>query len=258
MANRRKSVIVTGGSKGIGFAIAKKFYEQGYHVAILSRNKDEVSKAAESIRKHSTGIIVPYMCDIRDAQQVSTTFRNIYQNFCSIDVLVNNAGVNSRRAMDTSDPKEWFARFPDNFKGWNDEIATNLTGVYICSYVAAGYMLHQGHGTIINISSIKGKEPTSSPGYGASKAGVIKLTRDFAKSLAPHGIRVNCIAPGFIDCGMTSELPEDKKVKYRAMIPAGEFGSVEDIARVAFFLASEDSRYITGATLDVNGGYLMD
>lgn len=118
-------------------------------------------------------------------------------------------------------------------------------------------MLRKGSGNIINISSIKGIEPTSSLGYGASKAGVIKLTRDFAKALAPT-IRVNCIAPGFINTGMTAELPEDKKVVYMKQIPQSRFGGVEEIARVARFLASDDASYITGEIVNVNGGYLMD
>jgi len=164
---------------------------------------------------------------------------------------------NSRRTLNAQDNGNWFKNFEENLLGWENEISTNLTGTYICSYIASGHMLNQKSGSIINISSIKGKEPTSSPGYGSSKSGVIKLTKDFAKVLAPYNISVNCIAPGFINTGMTVELPNDKKENYKKLIPIGRFGDVEEIAKVAAFLASPDSSYITGATIDVNGGYLM-
>jgi 3-oxoacyl-[acyl-carrier protein] reductase len=118
-------------------------------------------------------------------------------------------------------------------------------------------MIEHEEGSIINISSIKGIEPTSSPGYGATKAAVIKLTKDFAKPLAKHGIRVNCILPGFIDTGMTSELPPAKKEQYMSQIPIRRFGDPKEIAKVAAFLASEDASYITGSTITVDGGYLM-
>lgn len=132
----------------------------------------------------------------------------------------------------------------------------NLRGAFICSYLASARMLKQGRGVIINLSSIKGKEPTTSAGYGASKAGIIKLTKDFARALAPQ-IRVHCIAPGFIDTGMTRELQEEKKQAYMKQIPLARFGTVEEVASLAGFLASDESSYMTGQVIDINGGYLM-
>jgi 3-oxoacyl-[acyl-carrier protein] reductase len=258
--NRNKTVVITGASRGIGKAIAQEFADRNFNVALVSRNLDDLMLVTSELkaRTKDLGIYIPFQCDINDAEKVKQTFEEIYEKMGSIDVLVNNAGVNSRRSLNPQDVKRWLEDFEANLSGWKDELATNLTGAYICSYLAAGYMLKQKYGVIINISSIKGKEPTSSPGYGASKAGVIKLTKDFAKALAGNNIRVNCIAPGFIDTGMTTELPDDKKQQYRKMIPQGRFGNVEEIARVAFFLASDASSYITGTTVDVNGGYLMD
>jgi len=253
-----KTAVITGASRGIGRAIAERFALEGYDLALLSRHKEDVEKVAQEISERSMKTMhVPYECDIRDSAQVRDTFCKIMRKFGSINVLVNNAGINSRKVLNKNSLDSWFDDFQENLAGFQDEIATNLTGAYSCSYFAAGQMLKQtSGGVIINISSIKGKEATSSPGYGASKAGIIKLTRDFAKTLAPQ-IRVNCIAPGFIDTGMTTELPEDKKKEYRKMIPQARFGTVEEVAKLVSFLASKDSAYITGACIDINGGYLM-
>lgn len=281
-----KTAIITGASRGIGKAIAEEFAARDYRLALLSRHYGEVDLVAQELlrkepRYENRTKCLPFECDIQNPINVQDTFRQVWLELGSIDVLVNNAGVNMRKSFPAVSPTApdaakasqlWNQSFEDNLAGWKEEIAVNLTGSYICSYLAAGYMLsnnskhtgpsdHSIHsnpsGSIINISSIKGKEPTTGAGYGASKAGMIKLTRDFAKVLAPQGIRVNCLALGFIDTGMTAELPEEKKKQYRSQIPLQRFGRVEEVAKVVAFLASEDSSYITGATIDVNGGYLM-
>lgn len=253
----KKTVIVTGASKGIGQGIAEEFGSMDYNVVLLSRHIDEAQRAAKKIPASKSQKILPVECDVSVPKQVQDVFASIHKTCGSIDILVNNAGTNARKSLDAADIDKWFKDFPLNLEGWNSEILINMTGVYICSYVAAGYMIKQGNGGIINISSIKGKEPTSSPGYGASKAGVIKLTRDFARALASRGVRVNCIAPGFIDTGMTAELPDDKKQQYMKQIPMQRFGQIPEVAKVVAFLASDNAGYITGATIDVNGGYLM-
>ncbi len=253
-----KTAIITGASRGIGKAIAEEFAKQKYTLCLISRKYREVNQVLEELgEKYHVGGYAGE-CDVRDPKQVQLVFKRFYEEFGSIDVLVNNAGINSRRALNPNNLENWLTDFQANLEGFDSELATNLRGAFICSYLAAYYMQKQKSGVIINISSIKGKEATTSPGYGASKAGVIKLTRDFAKALAPFGIRVNCIAPGFINTGLTAELPQDKQAAYKALIPKGRFGTPEEIARVAFFLASDNSSYMTGTTLDVNGGYLMD
>lgn len=257
MKIKNKTAVITGASRGIGRAIAVEFAGLGYNLALISRHREDLELVVKELeREGRSRTSLPFQCDLRNQQQVTATFLEINQYFSRIDVLVNNAGVNSRR---TFNPKEeqWFQELDKNLQDWNEEIQTNLTGTYLCSYLAAGYMLKQRSGSIINISSIKGIEPTTSPGYGASKAGVIKLSKDFAKALAPSGIRVNCIAPGFIDTGMTTELSEEKKESYRKMIPQGRFGTVEEVAKVVAFLASDGSSYVNGAVFNVNGGYLM-
>ncbi len=258
----RKTIIVTGASRGIGKAIATEFAAREYNLALLSRHYEEVKVVAEELKEDDRkGICLPLECDVQEACQVTETFQRIIHELGSIDVLVNNAGINSRSTiqpylLDLSN-SDWKSTFEAGINGWKNELETNLTGTYFCSYVAAGYMIKKGKGAIVNLSSIKGIEPTTSPGYGASKAGIIKLTKDMAKVLAPFGIRINCIAPGFIDTGMTAELSEEKKKAYHQMIPLGRFGTVEEVAKVAAFLASDDASYITGTTINVSGGYLM-
>ncbi len=253
----KKIVVITGASKGIGKAIAEEFAKLCYDLAIISRNQSSIERTAEELERKYDVKALAFSCDIGNKQEVEKTFSEIIESLGAIDVLVNNAGINSRKTLNAEDNENWFKNFEENLLGWEDEISTNLTGTYICSYIASGYMLKQKSGIIINISSIKGKEPTSSPGYGSSKSGVIKLTKDFAKALAPYNITVNCIAPGFINAGMTLELSDEKRENYKKLIPLKRFGEVEEIAKVAAFLASPDSSYITGATIDVNGGYLM-
>ena len=157
-----KTVVITGASRGIGKAIAEKFTRQNYDLALISRHHEDVEKVVDELLEHKylKGFYNSFECDVSNEKQVQATFKNIFEEFGSINVLVNNAGVNSRRVLNPGSPENWFEDFQENFKGWNEEIATNLTGVYVCSYIAAGYML-EGSGSIINISSIKGKEATN-------------------------------------------------------------------------------------------------
>jgi 3-oxoacyl-[acyl-carrier protein] reductase len=251
-----RTAIVTGASRGIGEAIARCFAEHGYQVALISRDHVEIGTKAEELNELGA-CAFGFQCDVSQPDEVINTFNRIANKCGSIDVLVNNAGINARKTLPKESLDDIWSQLCDDLAGFSREISVNCGGTYLCSYVAANYMRDQDEGTIINIASVKGKEPTSSPGYGASKAAVIKLTKDFAKSLAPN-IRVNCIAPGFIATGMTLELPDAKKEHYMQQIPMQRFGDVDEIAQVALFLASSAASYITGATIDVNGGYLMD
>ncbi len=257
-----KTAIVTGASKGIGRAIAEEFAARDYHVVLISRDFSAVHLVAEELyqaeetRGTQGKLYLPYEVDISDANAVKEAFSEIYQRTSSLDVLVNNAGINSRKSINLKDSNQFLRNFKENLAGWKEELEINLTGTFICSYQAAAYMHHSKNGSIINISSIKGIEPTSSPGYGASKAGVIKLTKDLARALAPFEIRVNCISPGFINTGMTAELPKDKKDDYFKKIPLGRFGEVREVAQLAAFLASNEAQYITGQNIVVDGGYL--
>jgi 3-oxoacyl-[acyl-carrier protein] reductase len=252
-----RTAVVTGASRGIGKAIAEEFAQNNYNVALLSRHYDAVEEVARELGSKHNAVLHPYKCDVSKKDDVAEAFAGINHMLGSIDVLVNNAGINSRKSPNPREIETWFGDFDGIYAGWIEEISTNLTGTYICSYFAAGYMIRQKHGSIINISSIKGKDATASPGYGASKAGIIHLTKDYAKALSSYGIRINCIVPGFIDTGLTQELPADKKNMYKAMIPQARFGTAQEIAKVAIFLASDNAGYITGAAIDVDGGYLV-
>ncbi|MBD3252962.1 SDR family oxidoreductase [Candidatus Pacearchaeota archaeon] len=251
-----KTAIITGASRGIGLAIAEEFARLRYTLGLISRNQEEVERVLEELKTRYSVDGYAIECDVSNKDRVLSAFERFHQKSGSLDILVNNAGINSRRTLPVKSPEKWFEGFENNLSGWREELDVNLTGSFICSYVAAGYMIPQSSGSIINISSVKAREPTSSPGYGASKAGIEKLTIDLAKSLAPF-IRVNCIAPGFIDTGMTAELPSEKKFSYMEEIPQQRFGTVQEVAKTAAFLASSDSSYITGAVIPVNGGYFM-
>lgn len=257
-----KTAIITGASRGIGRAIAEEFAVRDYHLVIISRHFSEAHlvcqelyQAEESRGTHGK-LYLPYELNISDADAVREAFSEIYQRTGSLDVLINNAGINSRKSLNLKDSEQFQRDFEENLAGWKEELETNLTGAFICSYQAAAYMRQGKRGSIINISSIKGIEPTSSPGYGASKAALIKLTKDLARAFASSGIRVNCISPGFINTGMTTELPENKKQDYLKKIPLGRFGEVREVAQLAAFLSSGEAEYITGQNLILDGGYL--
>jgi 3-oxoacyl-[acyl-carrier protein] reductase len=250
-----KTAVITGASRGIGRSIAEEFAREGYNVALIGRDQAMLDEVVRGIREECPVAAASYRCDIRNKSELVETFSKIFHDSGSIDVLVNNAGMNSRKSIDCRE--DMIDALDENLAGFCDEIATNLTGSYVASYVASSYMIRSGGGSIINISSIKGIEPTTSLGYGASKAGLVKMTKDFAKALAARNIRVNCIAPGFIDAGLTQELPRDRQDAYKRMIPQGKFGEPKDIACACAFLASEKAKYITGVTLCISGGYLM-
>jgi 3-oxoacyl-[acyl-carrier protein] reductase len=234
-----KIAIITGASKGIGKAIAEEFVSAGYQTAFLSRNEGKLVYGRKATPLNG--------CDVRDRDSVNESFLQIYNMAGSIDVLVNNAGYNSRGSLEHDD---WMERLDALIDGWNIEYETNVLGTFICSYVAAYYMKK---GSIINISSIKAKDFSSGIAYGATKAAIEKLTVDMAHSLAPD-IMVNCIAPGFIDTGMTAELPDEKKEKYKNMIPLRRFGTCSEIAEIVRDIS--ETSYMTGAIIDVNGGYM--
>jgi 3-oxoacyl-[acyl-carrier protein] reductase len=236
--------IVTGGNRGIGFAIAKRFAQEGDHVCILARDAARNKSAAESLSTLERQARA-FVCDVQDEGAVASVFEAIAGELGGIDVLVNNAGANSRRQIDAISPADW-----------DLEIGTNLTGAFHCSRHALRWMAPGG--SIINISSNKGWEPTSSAGYGASKAGIIGLTRCLAKQLAQRGIRVNCVSPGLIEAGMTALLNEYERDTYTKAIPLGRIGRPEEIAEVVAFLAGPAASYVVGASIHVNGGLLMD
>ncbi len=244
----KRTSIITGGNRGIGRAIAEGFARDGFDIGIIARDSDEISNTVNDLtEKYPDSKIKGYICDICNKEQVEAVFNEIKKEFKQIDVLINNAGANSRKKISSY-----------SIEDWHLEIETNLTGTFNCSMAAYQHMKEQSIGHIVNFSSIKGKEATSSVGYGASKSGIIGLTKSLAKQFIKQNIYVNCIAPGFINTGMTKLLSSDELNEYLKMIPIGRVGELEEIYSVIRFLTSKDSSYIVGSTIDVNGGYLMD
>ncbi len=240
----QRTIVVTGGSKGIGRAICKTFAAPGVGVYFNFNSLETTGrKTADAIRA-AGGIPKGLRVDVSSESEVTDFFKTVFDETGRIDVLINNAGITKDALL---------LRMKE--KDWDDVIRVNLKGTFNCTKAAARIMLKQRYGRIINITSIAGV--AGNPGqanYAASKAGVIGLTKTVAKELGSRGITVNAIAPGFIKTDMTAGLPEKAASEIVSQIPLGRAGTPEDIAGVAFFLASRDADYITGQVLHVNGG----
>lgn len=247
-ANVRHSVrtaVITGGTRGIGYAIAKKMIQEGYQTAIIGRNERTVKEAALSLGKNCKG----YCCDISDTDQITSVLKQIRDDFCSIDVLVNNAGILDTSRIDTLTEAEW-----------DRVLNTNLKGCCFMIQKAVPYLEKGNSPRIINISSNAGRMGGYENGlaYTASKGGMIALTYGAARRLAKKGITVNCIAPGTIQtemslCGYDAET--QKRLLER--FPVGRMGYPQEIASAVCYFAGTEAGFTTGAVLDVNGGMFM-
>jgi 3-oxoacyl-[acyl-carrier protein] reductase len=242
----KKLALVTGASRGIGFAIARRLIADGYRVVGTATSESGVDKLRtalqESGSEHDALVL-----NIGDSEQTIEALAKLQSDFGVPFVVVNNAGI-------TRD--NLFLRL--NEDDWNNVINTNLTGVFRVCKALSKSMLKQKAGSIINISSIIGTTGNAGQAnYAAAKAGLEGFTRSLAQEIASRNITVNCVAPGFIQTDMTDVLPETQKEAILATIPGKRFGHVEDIAGAVAFLASEDARYITGQTIHVNGGMNM-
>lgn len=244
MRLKGRVAVVTGGSRGIGRAIALALAEEGADVAInYQRNEALAKEVAQSIERIGR---LAELCqaDVSDPQQVLRMRDAILKRFERVDTLVNNAGINRDKS---------FAKMDEEI--WKAVISVDLNGVYYCTKAFLDGMLARGSGRIINISSIVGQMGNfGQANYAAAKAGLIGLTKTLAKELAGKGITVNAVAPGFIETEMVTGVPDDIKEKLLAQIPMRRFGKPEEVAKAVVFLASEDSSYITGHVLNVNGG----
>lgn len=242
-----KVALVTGGSRGIGKAIALSLAKNGANVVVnYSGNEAAAQQVVEEITALGVKAIA-YKANVSNSEEVATLVKNTVDEFGSIDILVNNAGITRDGLL---------LRMKDS--DWDDVIDTNLKGVFNCIKAAAKFMSRQRNGRIINISSVVGQ--IGNPGqmnYVAAKAGVLGLTKTAAKELASRNITVNAIAPGFIETDMTNELNEQIRNQMLANIPLQSFGQPEDIAHAVVFLAMDASRYITGQTINVDGGLVM-
>jgi len=246
MRFKERVVLVTGSAQGIGREIAMAFAKEGADVVIsdvdLEKAK-ETSAEIEGLGRKSLAVTM----DVSNFAKVEEALNLILDKFTKVDILVNNAGITKDNLLLRMSDAEWDA-----------VINVNLKGAFNCTKAVTRPMLKKRSGKIINIASIIGI--IGNPGqinYAASKAGIIALTKTTAKELASRNINVNAIAPGFIQTQMTDKLSEDVKLKMKAAIPLGKLGQPSDVACACLFLASEESAYITGQTLIVDGGMVM-
>jgi len=241
-------VIVTGGARGIGKAIALAFIREGAKLALVDVDKGILEAAKNEIKRNREEIIaIP--CDITRSSEVKTMVDRVRNAFGRIDILVNNAGIIRRGTIETVTEEDW-----------DRVIEVNLKGTFNCCKAVVETMKSQKYGKIVNISSIAGKmgDITSAPGYGPSKAGIDALTKTLARQLAQYGINVNGVAPHAIETEMSAQWSEERRKEIIASIPLGRLGKPEDVANAVLFLASDEASFITGEILDVNGGALMD
>src|SRR5690606_19580856 len=242
-----KVALVTGASRGIGRTIALELAKAGAKVAVnYSGSEQKANEVVDEIKALGQEAIA-IQANVSDADSVQNMVKEVISTFGSLDILVNNAGITRDNLL---------MRMKEN--EWDDVININLKGVFLCAKAVTRQMMKQRSGRIINISSIVGV--SGNPGqanYVAAKSGVIGLTKTSAKELASRGITVNAIAPGFITTDMTDKLDAEVRDQTLKQIPLARFGDPADIANVVVFLASEDSRYMTGQTLHVDGGMVM-
>ena len=248
MKLKDRAAIVTGGARGIGKAIALSLLTEGAKVAIIDSDKERLAKLKKETEKRNKEVMaIP--CDITKSSEVNGMVDQVQKAFGRIDILVNNAGIIRRGTIETVTEEDW-----------DRVIEVNLKGTFNCCKAVAGIMKQQRYGKIINVSSIAGKigDITSAPGYGPSKAAIDALTKTLARQLAQYGINVNGVAPHAIETEMSAQWSEERRKEIIASIPLGRLGKPEDVANAVLFLASDDSSFITGEILDVNGGALMD
>lgn len=242
-----KTAVVTGASRGIGRAIALRLASSGAFVVVNYNGAKERAEEVKQKIEADGGAAAIYQCDVSDYGNCGTFIQDVIKEYGKIDILVNNAGV-TRDGLLMKMSEEDF----------NQVIDTNLKGTFHTMRFVSRQMVKQRSGRIINLSSVVGVTGNAGQAnYAASKAGVIGLTKTAARELAPRGITVNAIAPGFIETDMTSVLPEKVREASMAQIPLGSFGKPEQVASAAAFLASEEAGYITGQVLHVDGGMVM-
>jgi len=242
-----KVVLVTGGSRGIGRSVAVAFGEKKATVAVNYASSEAAAQEVVELIKKAGGKAKAYKADVADEAQVADMFKAIESDFGTVDVLVNNAGITKDTLMMRMKAEDFDA-----------VIDTNLKSAFLCTKAAMKGMMKKRYGKIINMSSVVGAMGNAGQAnYVASKAGLIGLTKTSALELAGRGIRVNAVAPGFIETDMTGELSEDIRGQLLKMIPLNSFGKPEDIASATIFLASPESDYMTGQTIHINGGMYM-
>ncbi len=239
-----KTALITGASRGIGEAIAKKFAEHGANIAFTYLSSDEKARALENTLRTYGIKAIGYKSNAASYAEAEHLIENVVMEFQKIDVVINNAGITRDGLLLRMSEQQW-----------QEVIDTNLKSVFNITKHATKHMLKARSGSIINMSSVVGIFGNSGQAnYSASKAGIIGFTKSIAKELGSRNIRCNAIAPGYIDTEMTDKLTPEVKAKFLADIPLGRFGSTSEVADLCIFLGSDMSNYITGQVLTVCGG----
>jgi|TARA_B110000046_G_scaffold32745_1_gene35149 3-oxoacyl-[acyl-carrier protein] reductase len=268
---KNKTALITGGAKGLGASIALHFFNEGANVIICDKNIDKASEIVKEINGKA------YYMDVSDSKNVEEVFLEIKSKYNNLDILVNNAGINGfENRQDLLDERVKINNLQNkeiSEKGkitshfdvtvnmtdneWHEMISIHLNGTFFCTREALKIMNNQEMGCIINMGSVLGTTGgPSSPHYSAAKAAILGFTRATARELASRNIRVNAIAPGYIDTDMTSGLGDVKDI-VKSVTPMKRFGDTADIAWAAVYLASQEAKFITGQTISPNGGFVM-
>ena len=247
MKFENKTAVITGGSRGIGLAIAKKLASQGANIAILYvGDESEGIAAKEALAEYNTKV-EPYFCDVSDFNASKEVVDKVIEEFGGIDILVNNAGITRDKLVLNMDEKDFDA-----------VIGVNLKGTFNMIKHTYKHFMKKRYGRIVSTSSVVGiMGNAGQANYSASKAGIIGMTKSVAKELAGRGVTVNAVAPGYIGTDMTNALSDKVKDAMKAQIPAKRIGTPEDVANVVAFLCSDDAAYVTGEVIKVDGGLAM-
>lgn len=242
-----KVVLVTGASRGIGRAIALRLAKDGATVVVNYAGNEAAANETREMIESIGGKASLSRADVSSAEAVEQMVKDVMQEYGQIDILINNAGITKDGLLMRMKEADWDA-----------VLNTNLKGVYHCTKAVARYMMKQKSGKIVNLTSVVGLTGNiGQANYAAAKAGVIGFTKSIAKELAARGVQVNAVAPGFIDTDMTAVLTDEIKKSMVEKIPLARLGAAEDVANAVAFLVSEDASYITGQTLNVDGGMVM-
>lgn len=242
-----KTAIVTGGSRGIGRAVSLLLAREGANVAIVYAGNTAAAEETKQQAEALGAAAAVFQCDVADEQAVTDMVKAVKTQFGSVDILVNNAGITRDGLLMRMKEADWQA-----------VLDTNLTGVYHCTKAVSKLMMKQRHGAVINLSSVVGETGNAGQAnYAAAKAGIIGFTKAIAKELASRNIRVNAVAPGYVETDMTAGLPDSAKEDMLRSIPLGRPATADDVAQAVLFLASDQACYITGQVLNVDGGMVM-
>jgi len=242
-----KVAVVTGSSRGLGREIGLCLAREGANVVVNFKEKEQLADEVVCLIKNMGRQAFSFKADVRNYQEVEAMVSSAVKEFGTVDILVNNAGINRDSTVVKMEKEVW-----------EEVIAVNLAGVFNCTKAVIGYMIDNGFGRIINISSVVGQ--TGSAGasnYAASKGGVIAFTKAVAREVAKKGITVNALALGYIDIGMGQRLSQEMKDNILKQILIGRFGKPEEVGYAVVFLASDEASYITGEVININGGFYL-